>query len=97
MPLLLHYQWYKHGEKNFKIRTISFLILQNKLHLSYYITVLKLLIYYRKQKLNYITTATKAMTAALQRVTSVEINKPTPYKIEGSSGNYIFSIKYIIS
>jgi len=38
-----------------------------------------------KQKLKYITTATKAMTAALQRVTVDEINKPTPYKVEGSS------------
>ncbi|XP_050533734.1 nucleolar complex protein 2 homolog [Daktulosphaira vitifoliae] len=38
-----------------------------------------------KQKLKYITTATKAMTAALQRVTIDEINKPTPYKVEGSS------------
>lgn len=46
--------------------------------------------YFRKQKLKYITTATKAMTAALQRVTVGEINKPTPYKVEGSSGNCIF-------
>ncbi|VVC36265.1 Armadillo-type fold,Armadillo-like helical,Nucleolar complex protein 2 [Cinara cedri] len=38
-----------------------------------------------KQKLSYITAATKAMTAALQRVTPIEINKPTPYKVEGSS------------
>ncbi|XP_050428308.1 nucleolar complex protein 2 homolog [Adelges cooleyi] len=38
-----------------------------------------------KQKLKFITTATKAMTAALQRVTVDEINKPTPYKVEGSS------------
>lgn len=29
------------------------------------------------------------MTAALQRVTVSEINKPTPYKVEGSSGKCI--------
>lgn len=46
--------------------------------------------YFRKQKLKYITTAIKAMTAALQRVTVGEINKPTPYKVEGSSGYYTF-------
>jgi len=46
--------------------------------------------YFRKQKLKYITTATKAMTAALQRVTVSEVHKPTPYKVEGSSGNYFF-------
>jgi len=45
--------------------------------------------YFRKQKLKYITTATKAMTAALQRVTVDDISKPTPYKVEGSSGNYV--------
>lgn len=38
-----------------------------------------------KQKLKYITTATKAMTAALQRVTVDDISKLTPYKVEGSS------------
>ncbi|XP_026804371.1 nucleolar complex protein 2 homolog [Rhopalosiphum maidis] len=38
-----------------------------------------------KQKLKYITTASKAMTAALQRITANEINKPTCYKVEGSS------------
>lgn len=39
------------------------------------------------------------MTAALQRVTTVEINKPTPYKVEGSSGIYtsLNSINYVIS
>lgn len=29
------------------------------------------------------------MTAALQRVTVSEIKKPTPYKVEGSSGGYM--------
>lgn len=28
------------------------------------------------------------MTAALQRITANEINKPTCYKVEGSSGSY---------
>lgn len=46
--------------------------------------------YFSKQKLKYITTATKTMTAALQRVAVSEINKPTPYKVEGSSGNFNF-------
>jgi len=44
---------------------------------------------FRKQKLKYITTASKAMTAALQRITANEINKPTCYKVEGSSGSLI--------
>lgn len=51
--------------------------------------------YLRKQKLKYITTATKAMTAALQRITVAEINKPTPYKVEGSSGRNTFGLNSI--
>ena len=45
---------------------------------------------FRKQKLKYITTASKAMTAALQRITANEIKKPTYYKVEGSSGSYTY-------
>jgi len=32
------------------------------------------------------------MTAALHRITFGETNKSTPYKVEGSSGNYIYLI-----
>jgi len=33
------------------------------------------------------------MTAALQRITANEINKPTCYKVEGSSGKlYLFNL-----
>jgi len=32
------------------------------------------------------------MTAALQRITANEINKPTCYKVEGSSGSYTYLI-----
>jgi hypothetical protein len=35
------------------------------------------------------------MTAALQRIIVGEINKPTPYKVEGSSGNNTFYLNLI--
>jgi len=60
--------------------------------IKYVYKKLKINYNFRKQKLKYITTVSKAMTAALQRITANEINKPTCYKVEGSSGSYTYLI-----
>lgn len=71
---------------------MTFITAAGDMVIKYVYKKLKINYNFRKQKLKYITTASKAMTAALQRITANEINKPTCYKVEGSSGSYTFSI-----